>query len=354
MSKLRVGIIGAGGIAAKMHLPEMQAVENAEVTVISGRKQSRLETLCRKFEVPRWTHSYEEVATDPELDGVIISLPHPLHVEWGLRALAAGKHVYMQKPLSTSLDEADAFVQAAENSSQTVLALPYVATPRVLAARELVQSGSLGTVSSAHARHSHGGPEVYYAGIQQILEEESEDDLWFFDANRADVGALFDMGVYSIANLVTLLGSVVAVTCRCKTVAKPTQLEDTAALLLDFEHGALGTAETGWCDAARSWEFSIHGTAGKVVSPAPHEPLTHYRPSSTVDEDAPLLSDPVDESAFPVRNSHQMWADCIRGGIQHPAHCNARTARHITEIMLAGLESSRTGRTVEVRSRIHS
>eukprot|EP00913_Durusdinium_trenchii_P013430 g12611.t1 len=349
MSQLRIGIIGAGGIAAKMHLPEMQTVADAEVVVISGRKQSRLETLCRKFNVPRWTHSYEEVATDPELDGVIVALPHPLHVEWGLRSLDAGKHVYMQKPLSTSLDEADQFVEAADASDRVVFALPYVSTPRVLAARRLAADGALGTISSAHARHSHGGPEVYYAGIQQILEEEADDNLWFFDADKADVGALFDMGVYSIANLVTMVGNVAAVTCRCRTVAKPTRLEDTAALLLDFENGALGTAETGWCDAARSWEFSVHGTAGKVVSPAPDQPLTWYRPSSTVDEDAPLLSETVDTSSFPVMNSHQMWADCIRQG-ETPELSNARTARHITEIMLAGLESSRTGRTGEKSS----
>lgn len=351
MTTLRIGIIGAGGIAAKMHLPEMNSVPDAEVTVISGRKQARLETLCRKFGVPRWTHSYDEVANDPELDGVIVALPHPLHVEWGLKALAAGKHVYMQKPLSTSLDEAGTFVEAADASDRIVFALPYVSTPRVLAARKMAADGTLGVVSSAHARHSHGGPEVYYAGIQQILEEEPEDNLWFFDADKADVGALFDMGVYSIANLVTIVGSVAAVTCRCRTVAKPTRLEDTAALLLDFENGALGTAETGWCDAARSWEFSVHGTAGKVVSPAPEQPFTWYRPSSTVDEDAPLLSEPVDTSSFPVRNSHQMWVDCIRKG-ESPELSNAHTARHITEIMLAGLESSRTGRTVEVRSRV--
>ncbi|MCH8828276.1 MAG: Gfo/Idh/MocA family oxidoreductase [Planctomycetes bacterium] len=167
------------------------------------------------------------------------------------------------------------------------------------------------------------------------------------------MGALFDMGVYSIASLVTLVGSVEAVTCRCRTVAKPTQLEDTAALLLDFANGALGTAETGWCDAARTGEFSVHGTAGKLVSASAETPLMWYRPSSEVDEDAPLLADVVDTSAYPSLNAHQHWFDCIRRGAQ-PELSHARSARHITEIMLAGLESARRGRTVEVHSRIDS
>src|SRR5690606_909569 len=178
---------------------------------------------------------YDEVIGDPTIDAVIIALPHPLHVKYGLMALAAGKHVHMQKPLSTSLEEAEQFADAAESGDRTVLALPFVARPHVLAARELIADGKIGQVASAHARFSHGGPEVYYATIQQILEEEAaEDELWFFDAERADVGALFDMGVYAIATLVTILGSATHVTCRTSTVAKPTTLEDTASLILDF------------------------------------------------------------------------------------------------------------------------
>lgn len=351
MSKLRIGVIGAGGIAAKLHLPEMATVADAEVTVLSGRKRSRLETLCKRFDVPHWTHSYEEVIADPDLDGVIVALPHPLHVKYGLLALSAGKHVYMQKPLSTSLAEADEFVAAVDASDRIVFALPYVSKPHVLAARDHAQSGKLGTVSSATARFSHGGPEVYYATIQEILGEQPDDNLWFFDAKQADVGALFDMGVYSIAHLVAVLGSVTAVTCRMTTIAKPTTLEDTATMILDFASGALGTAETGWCDGARTYGFSIHGTAAKVVNPPLTGDLVLARPSSLVDEDAPLIEEQVDVSAYPSVHSHQHWIDCITSNVQPPIS-NAHFARHVTEIMLKSLESAREGRTVAVESRL--
>lgn len=348
---LRVGIIGAGGIAAKLHLPELATVSDLEVTVLAGRKQRRLETLCSKFQVPRWTTSYEEVIADPNVDGVVIALPHPLHVKYGLMALAAGKHVHMQKPLSTSLDEAEQFVQAAEKSGRTVLALPFVARPHVLAARDMVRLGRLGKVSSATARFSHGGPEVYYATIQQILEEEPDNALWFFDAAQADVGALFDMGVYSIAHLVAVLGAVKSVMCRMTTVAKPTTLEDTASMLLEFENGAIGTAETGWCDGARTYGFSIHGTDAKLVNPPLTGDLVLYRPSSLVDEDAPLLANDVDTSFYENVNSHQHWATCIRRRVQPPV-TNARMARHVTEVMLRALESAKSGRLEQVVSRL--
>ncbi len=351
MPALRVGVIGAGGIAAKLHLPELQTTPGVEIAVLAGRKESRLKRLAELFHVPRWTHSYDAVLSDPAIDAVVIALPHPLHVQYGLRALQAGKHVHMQKPLSTSLEEAEAFVRAAEQTDRTVLCLPYVARPHVLAARELIAAGALGTISSAHSRFSHGGPEVYYATIQQILQEQPEDDLWFFDADRADVGALFDMGVYAVAHLVALVGSVTAVTGRVATVHKPTRLEDTAALILDFENGAVGVAETGWCDGARTYEFSVHGTQGKLVNPPLTSELRHLRPSSLVDEDAPLIEEPVDTSRVPNVHSHQHWVDCIRAGRQPPL-TNARFARHVTEILLRGLASAEQRRTVSVESRL--
>lgn len=348
---LRVGIIGAGGIAAKLHLPELVAVPGVEVTVLAGRKQSRLDTLCRKFNVPRSSNSYEEVIADPNIDAVVIALPHPLHVKYGLMALDAGKHVHMQKPLSTSLDEAEQFVQAAGKTDKTVLCLPYVARPALLAARDCVARGELGRISAAHARFSHGGPEVYYATIQQILEEEDEDDLWFFDAKRADVGALFDMGVYAIAHLVTLLGTAKSVVGRCTTVDKPTTLEDTAAMILEFAGGTLGVAETGWCDGARTYGFEVHGTKGKLVNPPLTPHLLKFRPSTLVDEDGGLIQDAVDCSKYSSVDSHQHWIDCIRERKQ-PPFSNARYARHITEIMLAGLESSKSGKVTPIRSSV--
>src|SRR5690606_34523936 len=100
----------------------------------------------------------------------------------------------------------------------------------------------------------------------------------FFDVQRADVGALFDMGVYAIAHLVAILGSVRSVTCRTTTIAKPTKLEDTATLILELENGVLGTAETGWCDGARTYGFAVHGTTGKLTNPSLSSDLIFARP----------------------------------------------------------------------------
>lgn len=346
---MNVGIIGAGGIAQKLHLPQIRRMPDMRVTHISGRKEHRLRSLAERFDIPRWTTDHRELLADDSLEGIIVALPHPLHVPVGLEVLRAGKHLLMQKPLCGDMEEANRFVEAVERSDRVVLAMPHF-LPEVYAARELVAQGAIGKPSGAHARTSHGGPEVYYAEVRDGFGE-TDTDLWFFDARRASVGALFDMGVYAVATLVAILGTVRTVMGLTATLDKPTELEDAAALLLEFENGALATAETSWCDPARTWVFRVHGTRGKLTAPGEGgAALTRWEPGSYTREDIPPVPHAVDTTGAARGNVHEHWLACIREGRQ-PELSHAWAARHVTEILLAGLESSRTGRRVTLTTR---
>lgn len=349
MSKIRVGIIGAGGIAAKMHLPELAAEKDrCEVVLLSGRRESRLRLLCDSFGVPDYTTDYSAVLSDPRVDAVCIATPHPQHVEWGIKALEAGKHVFMQKPLSANFEEADRMVQAVEKSDRVFLCLPHF-TSEIWTIRKMIEEGRLGTISSARARSSHGGPEVYYREILSIFGEEPTDDLWFFDSKRADVGALFDMGVYAVARLVALLGSVRKVSAFTATVEKPTDLEDTATLILEMANGALATAETSWCDPARTWAVSVHGTAAKVEAPFyGGADAKVFSPTALDRDNAPIRDEPLEMTESPG-SAHHHFLDCIARD-EHPPLSHVWAARHVTEILLAALESAKTGKPVEIHS----
>lgn len=346
---MKVGIIGAGGIAQKLHLPQIAALPDMQVTHLSGRKESRLRALAERFEVPHWSTDPQALLADESLDGIIIATPHPQHVPLGLEVLAAGKHLLMQKPLCGDLQEANDFVAAVEESTATVLVMPHFA-PEIYETRALVEGGVIGKPSGANCRTSHGGPEVYYSEVRDGFGE-TDTDLWFFDAQRASVGALFDMGVYAVAALVATLGTVKTVMGLCATLDKPTQLEDTATLILQFENGAIATAETGWCDPARTWQYRVHGTQGKLTVPGEDgAPMTHWRPGSFTREDLEPVAQRVDASGNSRGNVHEHWLACVRDARQ-PELSHAWAARHVTEILLAGLESSRTGSRIELASR---
>ncbi len=343
---LNVGILGAGGIAALSHLPEIAEVNRMRVTHICGRTERRLRLLCERFGVPRFSTNWNDLLNDATLDAVIVALPHPLHAEAGLAVLERGKHLFMQKPLCTTLDEADQLVAASEaHPDQIVYCRPSFSAV-VYEMRRQLAAGAIGTVSGALARHSHGGPEVYYAEVSDSFNEPRvQDDFWFFDAETAGGGALIDMGVYAIANIVALLGKAESVTARLSTVAKPTAMEDSATLILEMTSGALATAETSWCDPARSSLLRVHGTAGKLIQEG--EGIAWIRPGSYEREWAAPIVEAVQPA--PVPNQHAEWLRCIERNEQPPLS-NLWTARHITEIMLAAVASNDEGRPVPLQS----
>ena len=129
MEKIRLGVIGAGGIVCRMHLPDLVAGNDFEVAVIGGRREHRLKYQCEKFNIPRWTQGYDTIIADDSIDAILVGTLHPLHVPWGIKALETGKHVLMQKPLCGDMDEANQFVEAAEKSRLTVMCLPHISAP---------------------------------------------------------------------------------------------------------------------------------------------------------------------------------------------------------------------------------
>jgi len=343
---IRVGILGAGGIAALSHLPEIATIEGMQVTHICGRTERRLRLLCDRFAVPRYSTDWNDLLNDEDLDAVIVALPHPLHAEAGLAVLERGLHLFMQKPLCTTMEEADQLVAASEARPEQIVYCRPSFGEVVYEIRRQIAAGTIGLVSGALARHSHGGPEVYYAEVADTFEEpRAEDDFWFFDADTAGGGALIDMGVYAIATLVALLGTVTAVTARMTTVNKATAMEDTATLILDFENGALGTAETGWCDPARSSYLRVHGTTGKLIQDG--ESLQYIRPGSADREWATPIIETLPAPGVP--NQHVEWLRCIASGTQ-PELSNLWAARHVTEIMSAAVASNAQGRRIALQS----
>ena len=186
---INVGILGAGGIAALSHLPEIALVDGLRVSHICGRTESRLRLLCERFDVPRYSTSWADLLNDDALDAVIVALPHPLHSEAGLAALERGLHLFMQKPLCMTLKEADQLVEASEARPDQVVYCRPSFDALVYEMRRQLAAGAVGTVSGALARHSHGGPEVYYAEVTDSFDEQRvENDFWFFDADTAGGG----------------------------------------------------------------------------------------------------------------------------------------------------------------------
>ncbi|TDN91285.1 Gfo/Idh/MocA family oxidoreductase [Microbacterium sp. BK668] len=113
MSELRIGILGAGGIAERAMVEPSREVEGVRVVAIGARDPGRAHAFAERVDLPKHG-DYQAILSDPDIDLVYLALPPITHAEWGVRALEAGKHVLCEKPLSVNGTTAAAIADAAE------------------------------------------------------------------------------------------------------------------------------------------------------------------------------------------------------------------------------------------------
>ncbi len=180
MSKpVRWGILGAANFARQHMAPAIHAARGAELAALAtstADKAAPFADFCPGLTVHG---SYEALLADPTIDAVYVPLPNHLHVEWTLKALAAGKHVLTEKPIAMRADEIDSLI-AARDASGLLAAEAYMIVhhPQWQRARALVQAGAIGQVAHVDAAFSYdnrsdGGnirnrPETGGGGIRDI------------------------------------------------------------------------------------------------------------------------------------------------------------------------------------------
>lgn len=145
--KARIGVIGAGWWAVENHLPILAERDDVVMAGVCRLGASELERVKDAFGFEFASEDYRELLNDVELDGVIVSSPHPLHREHAVAALARGLHVMVEKPLASSAAAARSIVEAARGAQREIV-IPYGWNfkPYTRKARELVQAGAIGEV----------------------------------------------------------------------------------------------------------------------------------------------------------------------------------------------------------------
>lgn len=176
---VRWGILGAAKFALQHMAPAIHAARGAELAALataSPAKAAPFAEFCPGLQVHE---SYEALLADPSIDAVYVPLPNHLHVEWTLKALAAGKHVLTEKPIAMQADEIETLI-AARDASGLLAAEAYMIVhhPQWQRARELVQAGAIGRVTHADAAFSYDNradgsnirnrPETGGGGIRDI------------------------------------------------------------------------------------------------------------------------------------------------------------------------------------------
>jgi predicted dehydrogenase len=362
---LRIGMLGAGMIATVGYgiLPNLKWItDKVEVVAIADPVVERAQEAAKEFGIPEVYDGVDALLENAELDAVVNVTPIAYHGETSLKIVRAGKHLATEKPLATTMDDANAIIETAEaNGLQIVSSPPDMMEPTYREARRLLDEGVVGKVAFARVRSSHAGPGGGPGGWPM-------DPTWFYQKGS---GPLLDMGVYGIHEITGLLGPakrVVAfsgITEATRTVRggpfKGLDIEVTAPdnnlFMLDFGGSTFAVVDgTFNVHASKSPKIEIFGRKGvlNVVGRRGEDPLEVYAADVLEGVDGW-----VETNGWPHLRRAQAWTDKLQRGIlvDHLADCirsgekpvlSADHARHALEIMLKVEESARTGQAVEL------
>jgi D-xylose 1-dehydrogenase (NADP+, D-xylono-1,5-lactone-forming) len=171
-----------------------RASQRVRVLAVASREHDRAAAYARTHEIERAYGSYEELLADPDVEAVYVPLPNSLHVDWSLRALAAGKHVLCEKPFSRRPDDVEHAFDAAERAGLVLMeAFMYRHHPQTARVEELVRRGAIGRLRTIRAVHSF-----------DVFQSRGSQDIRL----RADLdgGALMDVGCYCVNSARLLAG----------------------------------------------------------------------------------------------------------------------------------------------------
>jgi predicted dehydrogenase len=335
--------------------------EDVTTVAIADPVVERARAAAAQFDIPEVYSSLEDMLERSDIELVINLTPIPLHGATCKAILQAGKHMVAEKPIATTMEDANEIIELANAQHlKVVVAPPNMLMPNRVEAKRIVDSGGIGQPCFARVRGSHGGPAASHWPL---------DPTWFYQEGS---GPLFDMGVYGIHDITGILGPakrVVAfsgITEKVRTVRggpfKGKQIEvtvdDNTLLMLDFGGSTFAVVDgTFNVNAAKSPQVEIFGRAGTInlynqgQDPS-LPPLEIFRLDAVPGIDGwitPRLSHWVDaQQRYRRAVLVKHLADCVRADI-HPV-LSAEHARHALEIMLMAIDSARSGRAIDLRT----
>ncbi len=343
MEKVRIGIVGAGNIATNSHMPAYAACDAAEIAAVADINLERAQAFAKRFGIPHAYSSVEEMLANESIDAVDICTWNCGHTPVAIAAANAGKHVFCEKPLADSLENALAVKAAVEKAGvRFLLGVPSRFNPANALARELLDKGELG--------------EIYYAKTS-YLRRRGTPTGWFTDKRASGGGPILDIGVHRIDAAWYLMGNPKPVRVsaavsnrlgefetlgiqRWQGTPYPDNRNDTedfGAGVIHFENGAMLAFEAAWAINGPDLQSTqLFGTKGGITL----DPLTVYGERNHYLSDDQLNPGPGER--FKLEIAH--FVECVRTGAE--TRFPIEQACQLQQMLQGIYDSARLGREI--------
>ncbi len=247
------GFIGCGDVVERKSGKPFWKAGESDVVAVMCRNLDRAADFAARHGIAAYYNKVEALVNDPAVDAIYIATPPSTHMPYATLAVAAGKPVYVEKPMGVALPECTALLQLAQQKQVPVFVAYYRrALPYYHKVKELLDSGAIGQVRSVNL--------TYYTAHQPAGAPS-----WRVQPSISGGGLFHDVGCHALDILDFLMGEIVAVSGSSANLRHSANCDDTVAAQMRFANGALGTAL--WCfgTATSHEQIEVLGDGGSLI-----------------------------------------------------------------------------------------
>ena len=257
---LQIAMLSFAHVHARGYAQHIVQHPEAHIACVWDDLEARGQAAADALAVP-YDDDLERVLGRSDIDAVVVNAPTNRHRDVLLAAVAQGKHIFTEKALTVTLEDAEAVTRAVQASDvKFMISLPSRTRPETLFARQALDKGWLGDVTLMRARIAHS------AALDRWFKAGT---AWFGDAVQAGGGSLFDLGCHTADVMRWFLGPPAHVSARIQNFAQAYDIDDQAVAVVEFAAGALGILDVSWVQRAGPNRVEIFGTEGFLGWDAP-------------------------------------------------------------------------------------
>lgn len=258
LDQIAWGIIGCGDVTEVKSGPALRNVEHSRVASVMRRNGELAADYARRHGIDHWTDNSNELIDHPDVNAIYIATPPASHRYYCLKAAAAGKPVYVEKPMAISYEECEEMVQACAAENVALYVAYYRRSlPKYLEVKQFLESGHLGEIQSVTIRLHQPASNA----------DKEGSDNWRVNPRIAGAGYFFDLGSHIFDLLQYFLGPIVKANGVASNLGGFYEAEDQVSCSFQFESGVTGSGNFNFnADKLRD-ETTIIGTSGTIVYP---------------------------------------------------------------------------------------
>jgi predicted dehydrogenase len=255
--KVRWGIIGCGDVTEVKSGPAFQKVENSELVAVMRRTAEKAEDYAKRHKVPKWYDDADKLINDPDINAIYVATPPDTHAEYSIRAMEAGKPVYVEKPMAMNFEECQEMMEVSKKTGMPLFVAYYRrAQPYFAKIKQLVEMPAIGDVKMINLI-------LHWAAKPEELEGKPG---WRVDPSISGGGHFHDLASHQIDFLEYAFGPIKDIHGISVNQAGLYPADDAVVAAFEFDSGVLGTGS--WCFTTPEKQVSevteVIGSKGRI------------------------------------------------------------------------------------------